>query len=410
MEDGYVLGGASQLFDGNTEFDSNPEAEITKFDFEGNIVWQKQYGDSAYKYQLFKAIPAIDGGIIAVGQISDGTAGGSDVLIIKTDEEGVLEWINTWGSPTQWEMYVNIEPLGNNFYLIGGSTDITPGNAIGYLKTLDLEGNQIGAFSSIIEGQEPQSLERFEILQDLSVLMMIRITDPDNIDEKLSFIVKLNSNFGLEWYSPISDENNHDFAVGNTVITTNGVVYCGKTNDSGSQSIRQGFFGKVDNEGSQLWYRNYTYVNNGASLFFGLDKIEDGFVAAGMTLFVPGDEPESELGELDLWLVRVDSMGCLVPGCHVGIEDLVANTIGFKAYPNPCSSMINLYFDDLSETYGSKIIITDSQGRKVDEFNTSVFNSTYIYNVGKLAIGVYQFSLIKENQTAQTIRVVVQRL
>ena len=59
---------------------------------------------------------------------------------------------------------------------------------------------------------------------------------------------------------------------------------------------------------------------------------DGGYIAVGRTLAVPG------IYSQDVWVIKVDSMGCLEPGCHLlnGIESQVTNLKGaLTVAPNP---------------------------------------------------------------------------
>ena len=89
--------------------------------------------------------------------------------------------------------------------------------------------------------------------------------------------------------------------------------------------------------GDSIWMRTYEYVDE--QVTGGKGRLRDvaltpdgGYIAVGRTLAVPG------IYSQDVWVIKVDSMGCLEPGCHLltGIETQVTNLQGaLTVAPNP---------------------------------------------------------------------------
>ena len=63
-------------------------------------------------------------------------------------------------------------------------------------------------------------------------------------------------------------------------------------------------------------------------------------------LLINGSTNEGFSGGQNLWLVKLDSMGCLEPDCWVGVEQADANTIGVAVYPNPATDWLYLKYDN----------------------------------------------------------------
>ena len=57
---------------------------------------------------------------------------------------------------------------------------------------------------------------------------------------------------------------------------------------------------------------------------------------------VGSGRPEGQTNQ-DGWILRVDSMGCVVENCHlVGIDELEEGQLLVEAYPNPANEFVNI--------------------------------------------------------------------
>jgi hypothetical protein len=92
---------------------------LIKTDANGNVQWAKIYGgtdDWVYSVQQTS-----DGGyIVAGGTISFG-AGMGDILLIKTDANGNLQWAKTYGG-TNWDDAFSVQQTSDGGYIVAGET------------------------------------------------------------------------------------------------------------------------------------------------------------------------------------------------------------------------------------------------------------------------------------------------
>lgn len=154
-------------------------------------------------------------------------------------------------------------------------------------------------------------------------------------------------------------------------ITPNGdLIACG-LGSIGSEHY--GNLLRTTSTGDSLWLRYYQYsdsqVSNIRGIFYDAVPTPDGgFVAVGMVY------PSAGFSQ-DLWVVKVDSMGCLEPGCHLitGMETQITNLRGaLTVAPNPVAHGSNVQMQlQLPEGFAVqgalRITVTDATGRVVHE-------------------------------------------
>jgi len=111
---GYIVAGAT------LSFDTSDNILLIKTDANGNIIWAKTYGvnltvvyDEAYSVQQTS-----DGGYIVAGITG---VGGDNFFLIKTDENGNVQWAKTYGGTYQ-EWAYSVQQTSDGGYIVAGWT------------------------------------------------------------------------------------------------------------------------------------------------------------------------------------------------------------------------------------------------------------------------------------------------
>jgi hypothetical protein len=131
----YVIGGITSSSNSGVT-----DAFIVKVDELGEVVWKFRYG-GIYN-DMGSAIIYSDGGWVLVGQTYSYDVGGGDVLLLKVNNFGKLEWIETIGGSSQDFAY-DIKLAQDWGYIISGST-YSQNNTDGWLIKTDSRGNYKG--------------------------------------------------------------------------------------------------------------------------------------------------------------------------------------------------------------------------------------------------------------------------
>ena len=125
---GFIVSGSSNSLDGDVTgiHGQGYDAWIVKLDANGKIIWQKSYGGSINETANYIQNTA-DGGYVFTGSSlsSDGdvncNAGSYDVLVMKINSSGNLEWQKTLGGKDFDEGYC-VQPLNDGSFIVAGST------------------------------------------------------------------------------------------------------------------------------------------------------------------------------------------------------------------------------------------------------------------------------------------------
>jgi hypothetical protein len=177
----------------------------------------------------------------------------------------------------------------------------------------------------------------------------------------------------------------------------------------------------LDSNRDSLWFRKYSYYNNfpGTGLDYParhylLDSKptpDGGFVCSGY-IDQRASDPNPFL--LTPWLFKVDSLGCLEPGCQdVGVSEIVVglqNTMGL--YPNPVSSIANIAFSfpsNYAPPKNSELVVIDMQGREVLRQFASIYgqsNTSVELDVSRLPGGMYTVHWVSGNAWLDSVKLV----
>ena len=141
----------------------------------------------------------------------------------------------------------------------------------------------------------------------------------------------------------------------------------------GSKAI--GLLVKIDSIGNQQWLRTYYANSSGNNYVYDIKATSDnGFILVG----------SGNLTGQDAWVVKVDSVGCEIANCNVGVEELMNEDLGFLIYPNPASSSITI--ESIKHQVQS-IRIMDILGQEIYYLQTT--NNKTEIDVSQLTKGIY---------------------
>ena len=140
-EDGHLILGGSTVED---PYAPGGHIMLMKTDLEGNLIWLQDFGFGV----SFTVEETNDGGYVVSGYTNNYGPGSEDLFLLKTDLDGDLQWIKMWGS-----CYANIgrgalELVDGGFIIYGSDFVPSPINAhYGYLVRTDDSGNTIGTYT-----------------------------------------------------------------------------------------------------------------------------------------------------------------------------------------------------------------------------------------------------------------------
>jgi type IX secretion system substrate protein len=143
---------------------------------------------------------------------------------------------------------------------------------------------------------------------------------------------------------------------------------------------------KVSPEGDSLWSRRYTYFDGEfvAPEVWDMKATPDGgYVLVGFSRNVGLPAPG--------WIMKVDSFGCLIPGCHLtdATEEKETTAPLLAIYPNPVGDFLNFQLRGVPFAKNATFRIVNMQGTVVQEIKSVNVQATVTIPVSGWPAGAY---------------------
>ncbi|MDD3123892.1 MAG: hypothetical protein PHC62_10365 [Candidatus Izemoplasmatales bacterium] len=294
-DDGFFVTGVT---DGNGAND----VLLVKTDNNGDMQWYKTYG-SAYADEGRQIINCSDGNYVIVGTLDGYPSEGFKVLLLKIDPLGNSIWQKTFtnGSSGNQYGYSVAETADGDFVIAGTTTAQTLGGKDAFIIKTNSSGDLIWAenYGTTMED------EAFSIT--ISPDNKYVFAGYNGIGSQDIWLVKLDTNNSVIWnktygsttlddgaFSICKDPDNSGYIVGG---------YC-QLQTGASQNF---FIGKANSDGDFIWTKNYDY---------GLGRSEYGYTAIPTTdsgYIIVGYGSESSSNPLNnLMFVKTNSSGSVI--------------------------------------------------------------------------------------------------
>lgn len=328
---------------------------LLKIDSVGNQIFRKEYtSDYSKNHHAFSLAQTADGGylLLAYRNYNGPYPGGFgninkiDWVTIKTDSLGNQQWVKTY-APWEWKQ--------NLFY-----------------------------------GRDIQSLPDGTFL--IAAGKGYALFEPNNTYSGKYFFARVNSSG--EFVDSVTLAGWHEFP-GITRLKPSGdgnFWAIGAEKDS-NLTAQTGLIMKITSDLQVLWKREYR-VSPPESLaheifYEGAMMPDKGFVLCGGAF-----GPLEDSTNANAWIIRVDSLGCLEPGCDTVFTDVhdppQESDIGILLSPNPASREVRLALAD-PEAVLLGIRLLDMQSRVLEDiqFRREAGWRECVLNLAGQPAGVY---------------------
>jgi len=273
--------------------------------FKENILnggWSKTFGGNGDDIG-YCVKQTSDGGYIIVGETNSFGSGDYDVWLIKTDADGIDEWIKVHGG-LDHDGGFSVQETKDGGYIIGGYTfSYAVGEHDAWLLKTDSKGNEMwnmsyGGIGFDNGGIVFQTDDGGYIIQGL--------TDSFGAGGYDGWLIKTDEN-GTELWNKTYGGSGNEFTRDMAMTSDGGYILIG-------QKLSQGLFPKVvvwlikiDVDGNVIWDKTYKGKFGHSFGTCAQPTSDDGYIITGQTkgfsLF------GKWLGRGDIWLIKTDADG-----------------------------------------------------------------------------------------------------
>jgi hypothetical protein len=392
--------GGFVVFGGNAAANDTIKAAIYWVNIEGTVVQYHELSLPGLAWIPRGGLPTPDGGFVLVGETPT-TGTDLDGFLVKTDAQGNVLWVRTYGDPDLRELLSCVEQGPWGGYYLGGQHEVSIGHYEPYIIRVDDLGYIIG--QADYAAPYPSSGAYLSPASDGNVWAGGGYNVAPGAEGRRATIYKVDQDGALLWRKLYGPTSRIGLFTVQEVPGSTDLVAAG-FNDS--QAFGGGITGvllRTTATGDSLWMRSYTYsdnlLTNGNSGFYDMQPTPDGgFIAVGFTYYaILSDTTYSQ----DVWVVKVDSMGCLEPGCHLvtGMETQITNLRGaLTVAPNPVASgggeQVRVAWPESFSAHGPlRLTLTSSDSRVVQEELVPRGVSSFQLHVSGFSPGLYHIHL-----------------
>jgi len=282
---------------GSTGSDYYYDVWLIKTDPKGTEEWNQTFGGDNKDYGN-SVQQTIDGGYIITGEISSSGNGSSDVLLIKIDQQGQEEWIQTFGG-SDYDIGNSIEQTYDGGYIITGSTrSYGNGSSDVLLIKTDQQGQEewiqtFGGGYIDIGNSIKQTSDNGYIITGY--------TQSYGNGSRDVWLIKTNSQGNEEWNQTFGGSY---IDIGNSIQQTIDGGYI-ITGSRGTDYYSDLWLIKTDYQGNEEW--NQTFGGNDYDFGNSVQQTtDDGYIIIGHTKSYGN-------GGYDIFLIKTDSEGNTEP-------------------------------------------------------------------------------------------------
>ncbi len=397
LDSGYIWAGT--LYDG-----VKAKGYLIKFDHNLNVLWEHNYErnpDTIYSYLgLFSMTASTDGGFAMTGGIEEEPKNPhlvrTNILLIKTDSLGHVEWQKEYAYHRASYGYSVIQTSEKGF-LIGGSGH-TPGvdqSLRGIIIKTDSLGNELwrryissnGYHDSYcVVKNSPDG--NFIVGTSLGV---------DKPNKEYSFrvirLLKYDPAGTLLWDKQFELFRGFNNLMSMVVLDNGDIVSCGMIEGRfhPHNTARISWIVKVSTHGDSLWMR----FHDRFSCHYCYNQLYDIATTSDGGFVMTGVADSLHYIRQNIWVLKVDSLGCAVPGCHlVGLREVIMPPEEVLLYPNPATTYLTMRLPSNLIHEQKEVRVFNSAGHEVLRQPLSTGEPEPTLDIYHLPAGIYYLRVI----------------
>jgi len=283
-------------------FGSGGDIYLVKTDESGVREWSNYLGGPGAQASV--ACGVSQDGFIVAGSTGVGSFGGYDMLLVKIDQTGSIDWSRSFGGP-DWDLCNDMAVLSDGFVMAGLTYSFGSADGDGYLVRTDFDGEVIWTRFISTPGFDEAlgvDVDQFDNIIVSGVVM-------GEFDPEDAFVNKYTSSGELIWSTTFGgDSADHVSSV--ALASDGGYVAIGGT--SSYSTVPQVLVHKLDINGGSVWQREYGTA--------GVTVARKAVARNGGGVAMVGYNTVSNAGGQDMFLIQLDDNGYWILGKNYGSE------------------------------------------------------------------------------------------
>ena len=410
--------------------DSTMKTVLIKYNHLGDTIFTKEYFNPFYPAQDFiqprGRLAICKNGECVINNWIVISNANTNIYLIKTDSNGKVKWSKMLGD-NYWERPSSILATDNGCVVVGGiktNDNMTTENFSyrTFLTGLDTSGQIQWTWLSPESWGLRDAARDMVLLEDGSLVIASGIGHEQqrpsvNVVYFDKAVFKLNPQRELEWEVVFPDPELVLNSYTSRIIqlkNKSGFVVAGvakRPTPPGVWGSNRGWIAKISPDGDSLWSRTYVYSTDFPSFheFYDLKECPDGgLILCGESRSVANGDSIPQ----QAWLMKLDSFGCLVPGCQfIDATEETKESVPLLLYPKPARDYLNFFYRPApgQSSRDIRFRIIDASGMELQRFEAQSGEATYIVPLWHWPPGVYFLQLLREGVPVRTERFVVAR-
>jgi hypothetical protein len=306
--------------------------------------------------------------------------------------------------------------LGYNTFRIQNN----PALAKTILKKVDLQGNVLWTYESPVSAKEG-IIAHLHQNADKSIVYAVNAfvdyPSPGGMSYLLrGRVVKIDTLGNRLWERDWGPALGGDYPFQCMLVNEDeSIIACGVGGDFNYtdtiENGEQGYITKTSINGDSLWVRHYVIRNQQYHWhnFMDIESTNDGgYILCGRSAIAGPVFPDEQFTAM-AWVVKTDSMGCVVPGCHlVGLNEETKQRPKVLVYPNPAHDYLAVFVPAAMSTQQLQIQLLNIEGKVVLEDQFTQSDATYLLELKNISAGLYVLKVMQNGELLQTEKVVVE--
>ena len=286
---GYIISGLTESFE-----DETGDAWIIKIDPNGNIEWQKTYGQN-YLDTAYAIEQTYDGGYVFAGAFAHA---GWEMWVLKLDSSGEVEWQKSFkGKDYERGIAYSVQQTSDGGYIAAG--EFIYGEVDTDVWILKLAPDGTKEWDKTYGGSDPDHAYALQQTSDGGLVVAGQNGRPLSVGEGGIWVLKLHPSGEIQWQKTYGGEKEDE---ARSIQQTNdgGYIVAGKTSSFGVESTDIWIL-KLDPEGWMEWQQ--TIGGEGQDYARSVRQAYDGgYIVAGTTYSFGN-------GDGDFWVLKLDKNG-----------------------------------------------------------------------------------------------------